>query len=56
LKSKPDKPEAHLLQAEFDAKTGQPHAALTALAKLRNNPAIKGWMLTEVANIEGTLP
>jgi len=54
--SKPDMPEAQLLQAEFDAKTGQPDAARRALTQRRNSPAGKGWMLSEAANIEGTIP
>ncbi|MCX6037706.1 MAG: hypothetical protein NTW99_07410 [Chloroflexi bacterium] len=54
--SKPDMPEAHLLQAEFDAKTGQPDAARRALTQRRNSPAGKGWMLSEAAKIEGTIP
>jgi thioredoxin-like negative regulator of GroEL len=56
MQLKPGLPEGQLLQAEFSSHTGEVERARLALAELRANPGVQGWMLQEAEIIEGTLP
>jgi tRNA A-37 threonylcarbamoyl transferase component Bud32 len=56
LKTRPDVPEAQLLQAEFAAKLGKPDAARLALANLNKNPRTTDWMRALANSIKGALP
>jgi len=53
--SYPNMPEAQLLQAEFDARTGQYAAARQSLAAVNNNPATTDWIREAAVVIKGAI-
>jgi len=56
LQTDPNMPEAQLLQAEFDARTGQYTAARQFLTQVNNNPQTTQWIRSAAAEIKGALP
>jgi serine/threonine protein kinase len=55
LQTDPSMPEAQLLQAEFDARTGQYAAARLYLMQVNNNPATTQWIRAAAAEIKGAI-